>query len=286
MKVPTIQLYQEPYKSFIVHHEKDPFTPWHHHPEYELVLIVNGKGRRIVGDNVSRFEENDLIFVGPHLPHQWICDAENSENPIGIQNEAFVIQFSNQFMDGTFFEAPENAGLKNFLNASGRGIEFFGTAKKHIILILYKMFEMNDTKRLYSLLQIFEVMSSAKEYKNLASPNTLNNFSSKSNEPMQKAMQYILQNFKKKIQMQDLLDITHKSYASFYSTFKKAFMMSFQDYLINVRIGYACQLLAEGSMTIIEIAYDSGFENISNFNRQFKKNKKTTPTQFQKQYKV
>jgi AraC-like DNA-binding protein len=269
MKVETIRLHQEPYNSFIVLHEIDHATPWHHHPEFELVLIEKGKGRRLIGDHVAPFEKNDLIFLGPYLV---------------TQNESFVIQFLDSFLKGTLFEIPENIGLKEFLNKSTRGIEFHGKAKTQIISILHKMHDLNDTKRFYSLLNIFEIMGSTDEFKLMTTPNSMNNFSSKENKPMQKARQFILQNFQKKIQTTDLLGISHKSYASFYSAFKKAFQMPFKDYLVNVRVGYACKWLSEGSMDISEIAYESGFENMSNFNRQFKKIKGVTPSQFQKQY--
>ena len=284
MKVSKIRLRQEPYKSFIVHYEKDPFTPWHHHPEYELVLIVKGKGRRMVGDHVARFSKNDLIFIGPYLPHQWMCDCDEDDQTIGPCDEAFVIQFAYDFLGGKFFEIPENRSLKRFLIESTRGYEILGKSKSKIISILHEMFDMDDVKRLYALFSIFEILSCSTEYHLLASPNSISKFPTSENEPMQMAMQYILQNFQKKVQIQDLLDFTNMSYASFYPSFKKAYTMPFKDYLLNVRVGYACKLLSEGIMHISEIAYDSGFENLSNFNRQFKKIKNITPSQFQKQF--
>ncbi len=285
MKIASISLRQEPYKSFIVHNEKDPFTPWHHHSEYELVLIVKGEGRRLVGDHVARFQQNDLVFLGPYLPHQWDCDSCNGNSEDEPKDEAFVIQFRYEFLGINFFEVPENASLKRFLIESSRGYEIYGKSKTKIISILHKMFNMNDVQRFYALLSIFEIMGSLTEYHLLASPNASVTLSLKQNEPMRFAMQYILQNFQKKIQIQELLELTNMSYASFYPAFKKAYLMPFKDYLLNVRIGYACKLLAEGSMHISEIAYDSGFENLSNFNRQFRKIKSVTPSQFQKQYK-
>jgi len=285
MKVAKIRLRQEPYKSFIVHNEKDPFTPWHHHPEYELVLIIKGKGKRLVGDHVARFEKNDLIFLGPFIPHQWVCEIDGDQIN-GPFDEAFVIQFGYDFLGEKFFEIPENSCLKRFLLESNRGYEFFGKTKDRIISILHEMFDMNDVQRLYALLRIFEVFASTREYHLLASPNTADSFQLTHDDPMKKAMQYILQNFQNNIQFSDLLALTNLSYASFYPAFKKAYRMSFKDYLITVRVGYACKLLTEGSMQIAEIAYDSGFENLSNFNRQFKRIKGLTPSQFQKQYRA
>ena len=248
MKIASISLRQEPYKSFIVHNEKDPFTPWHHHPEYELVLIVKGEGRRMVGDNVSRFRKNDLVFLGPYLPHQWACDSYNPDMVNGPQDEAFVIQFGYEFLGNRFFEVPENASLKRFLIEANRGYEIYGKSKIRIISILHKMFNMTDVQRFFALFTIFEILGSMTEYHLLASPNSNNEISLKEHEPLRLAMQYILQNFQKKIQIQELLNLTNMSYASFYPAFKKAYQMPFKDYLLNVRIGYACKQLTEGSM--------------------------------------
>jgi AraC-like DNA-binding protein len=284
MKVSKISLQKEAYKSFIVHTEKDPFTPWHHHPEYELVLIVKGKGKRMVGDNVSRFNKNDLIFLGPYLPHQWLCDKD-LHNASGLpQDEAFVIQFSYDFLGNKFFEIPEHTSLKRFLLESTRGYEFFGESKNKIISILHEMMSMNDSQRIYALFRIFEVLSSTNEYDYLANPGTNDKYFFEGEEEMKVAMRYILENFQKKIQIKDLLEITNMSYAAFYSSFKKSYTMPFKDYLLNVRIGYACKLLTEKSMNISEVAYSSGFENLANFNRQFKRIKGTTPKQFQKHF--
>ena len=284
MKVSDIRLQKEPYKSFIVHIEKDPFTPWHHHPEYEIVLIMKGRGRRMVGDNVARFSRYDLVFLGPFIPHKWVCEPDDDDIIDAPQNEAFVIQFNYDFLGNKFFEIPEHASLKRFLIESSRGFEIYGKTKSMVISILHKMISMNDVQRLYALINIFEIFGNSTEYHYLANPSSNDKYSSKGGAEMKIAMQYILENFQRKIQVEELLSVTNMSYASFYLSFKKAHQMPFKDYLLHVRVGYACRLLTEKSMNISEVAYASGFENLANFNRQFKRLKGITPTHFQKQY--
>jgi AraC-like DNA-binding protein len=282
MKVANIRLLQELNQSFIFK-ENCPFTPWHHHPEYELCLITKGRGKRMVGDNIDRFENNDLVFIGAFTPHEYLCDPKHFEYPDGFQGEAIVIQFVYDFLGDKFFKVPENSGLNRFILESTRGYVFFGETKKKLISLMSKMREMNDSDRFYTLFSILKIFATTKEFNILSSPAFSEPFWLDESGPMQRALKYILQNFQKHIGIMDLLKITNMSNTSFYATFKKTYRMSFKDYLLNIRIGYACKLLTDASQNISEIAYDSGFGNISNFNRQYKKIKGITPSQFQEQ---
>ncbi len=286
MKVKLGKLLQGPDKSFIFHKENISFTPWHHHPEYELVLITKGQGKRMVGDNIARFAENDLVLLGTYTPHEWLCDPEYFNSSDGFHGEGIVIQFMFDFLGDKFFDTPENADLKKFIIESSRGFEFFGESKKKIISTIIKMVDMSDCERLYSLFSIFKIFATTKEINVLSSPVFKEISWLNENEPMHKALQYISQNFHKPIQIQDLLDITNMSNTSFYSAFKKAYRMPFKDYLLNIRVGYACKLLTHSTQNISGIAYNSGFGNISNFNRQFKKIKGVTPSQFLEQIAI
>jgi len=283
MKVAKVRLIQEPDKSFIYYKENNPFTPWHHHPEYELCLITKGRGKRMVGDSIDRFDNNDLVFIGAYTPHEVLCDPEYSEHPDGFQGEGIVIQFIYNFLGDSFFNIPENSRLKRFIIESTRGYVFFGETKKKLISIILKMKGMDVNDRFHSLLSIFKIFSATKEFMFLSSPAFSEPFWSDDSGPMQKALKYLLQNFQNPLSVKDLLEITSMSNTSFYAAFKKTYRMPFKDYLLNIRVGYACKLLAEGSYSISGAAYKSGFENISNFNRQFKKIKGITPSQLLEQ---
>jgi AraC-like DNA-binding protein len=285
MKVAKVRLLQEPHKSFIFYKENNPFTPWHHHPEYELCLITKGRGRRMVGDNIDRFENNDLVFIGSYTPHECLCDPEYFDNPDGFQGEGIVIQFLYDFLGEKFFKVPENNALNKFILESTRGYVFYGEAKKKIIATIIKMLDLPDTERLFALFSILKIFATTREFKMLSSPALSQPFWLDETGPMQKALKYLLQNFQKPIAIKDLLELTNMSNTSFYATFKKTYRMPFKDYLLNIRIGYACKLLTDESQNISGIAYDSGFGNISNFNRQFKRIKGITPSQFQEQLK-
>lgn len=281
MKVAKVRLLQDPQKSFIYYKENNPFTPFHHHPEYELCLITRGRGKRMVGDNIDRFENNDLVFIGAYTPHESLCDPEYFNHTDGFRGEGIVIQFVYDFLGESFFKLPENAALNKFILESTRGYAFFGETRRKIIRLINEMGGMKDSERLYALFSIFRIFASTREFKVLSSPAFNEPFWIDETAPMQKALKYILQNFQKPITVEDLLRITNMSNTSFYAAFKKTYRMSFKDYLLNLRVGYACKLLTDKSQNISGIAYDSGFGNISNFNRQFKKIKGITPSDFQ-----
>ncbi|MFZ0280360.1 MAG: AraC family transcriptional regulator [Bacteroidales bacterium] len=284
MKIAKVRLFQEPHKSFIYYRENNPFTPWHHHPEYELCLIKKGRGKRMVGDNIDRFENNDLVFIGSYTPHESLCDPEYF-SPAGFQGEGIVIQFMFDFLGDKFFQVSENNNLNKFILGSTRGYAFFGPSKRRIISLMLEMEEMNDCEKLYALLSIFRIFASTREFVVLSSPAFSEPFWQDETGNMQKALKYILQNFQKHVKIKDLLEITNMSNTSFYAAFKQTYRMAFKDYLLKTRVGYACKLLTDASQNISGIAYDSGFGNISNFNRQFKKIKGITPSQYQEQIK-
>ncbi|MGQ9621262.1 MAG: AraC family transcriptional regulator, partial [Bacteroidales bacterium] len=283
MKVTPVRLVQDPDKSFIYYKENKPFTGWHHHPEYELCLITKGRGKRIIGDSIDRFEDNDLTFIGRYTPHEFLCDPEYFNHPAGFRGEGIVIQFVYDFLGSRFFDIPENNRLRKFIAESTRGYEFYGRTKEKITSIILDMQEMNDYKRFYSLMSIFSIFSGNCEYNFISSPAFNEPFWQNETGQMQKALNYILQNFQKNICINDLLEITNMSNTTFYTAFKKAYRMSFKDYCLKIRIGYACKLLIEDSQNIAGIAYESGFNNVSNFNRQFLKIKGKTPSQFREE---
>ena len=281
MKLENTKLLQDPDKSFIIHHETRSFARWHHHPEYELVLILNGRGKRMIGDNIDRFEQNDLFLLGSYLPHEFMCDQEYLDHPDGFKGRAIVFQFFKEFLGSKFFDIPENRSLAHILNESYRGLQFYGKTRDKMIILMENSYNLDGTERLYSLFSIFQILSQTREYNLLSSPGFMKPFHNQSDEPIQKALEYIVQHFQEEVTMKEMLSITNMSNSAFCNAFKKASRMTFKEYLLNVRVGYACKLLTDDTLNISQIAYSCGFENLSNFNRQFKKIRSITPSQFQ-----
>ena len=280
MKAVEINLMKDTNQSFIFYHERNPFSRWHYHPEFELVLINKGSGKRMVGDHIDPFEDGDLVFLGSNLPHEWLCDEHYFNHENGFQGEGIVIQFLENFLGETFFNIPENEKLRKVLDDSTQGCFITGETKNTITKIMLKMIDASPDERLYDLFKIFEIISKTKEYQLLASPNFTSTFQAEKSNSMKKVIKYIMQNFQKKIQMKNVLDVVNMSSTTFSVLFKKTYNMTFSEYVLKVRIGYACSLLTDNNKSISQVSFDAGFDNLSNFNRLFKKAKNLTPKEY------
>lgn len=282
MKVVEQRLPQDFDKSFIVFEEVGNFfpCPWHYHPEYELVLVCKSTGRRMVGDHIGYFEEGDLVFMGPVIPHVWVNDAQYLNQSADHVAAAIVIQFTDNFLGKDFFNIPEMEDFKNFLRLSSRGATIKGKCKQAIIEIMEKMPPMNGLQRIASLFSIFDLLAHCKEYDLLASPTYSEKIQVKCSDRFSKITDYILRNFDTDIALPQIAEVANMGVTTFCNFFKEHYRMSFVEYLNTVRIGHACKLLSENDQNIVQVAYDCGFNNLANFNRQFKRLKNMTPSEY------
>jgi AraC-like DNA-binding protein len=284
MKLILQRLVQDPDKSFIVYHEKEPFfsSPWHYHPEYELLLILKSTGKCIIGDQIEHFKEGDLFVLGTELPHVFDNDASYMEGGQDLEAQGIVVQFLPDFLGKEFLQAPEFQALNEVLKKSARGMKISGITRHLIADKMNSMLDMDGLQRLTALLSIFDILSKTAEFELLASRGFISNFEASSSERFQKVTNYIMKNFTDDIPLSSIAEVANMTPTNFCTFFKNFYRQTFVEYLNNIRIGYACKLLGEDGKNISEIAYESGFKNISNFNRQFKKNKGVSPAAYRK----
>ena len=285
MKAIECRLPQELDKSFIVFEQKGTFfpDPWHYHPEYELVLVTKSTGRRMVGDHIGYFQEGDLVFMGPELPHVWVNDPEYVTGQAKSSAEAVVIQFVEGFLGEFFLNIPEIEPLKKIFRLSKCGITFKGKVRERINNLMKKMPYQNGLQRLASLFTIFDILSGCSEYELLASPKyeeevQFANYSERFN----KITEYIMRNFNNDITLPEIASVANMGVTAFCNFFKQHHRGTFVEYLNTVKIGHVCKLLSETDHNVVESAYQSGYNSMANFNRQFKKIKKMTPSEYRK----
>ncbi len=290
MKSIERRLPQEIDKSFIVFNEVGPYFPypWHYHPEYELVMIRRSTGRRMVGDHIGHFEEGDLVFMGPLIPHVWVNDPEFVQGKKEYLADAIVIQFVDNFLGQTFMQIPEMKEFRQFLKISDRGMVIKGKAREKINALMEEMLPNNGLQRLSSLFSIFDILSGLKksEYELLASPGSLQNINSNTSDHFNKINEYIMRNFYEDISLPEIASVANMAVTTFCNFFKEHYRVTFVEYLNRVKIGYACKLFSENDVNVVEAAYKSGYNNLSNFNKQFKKLKNMTPSEYRKKLEM
>lgn len=269
-------------KSFVVFKEKGRYfpCPWHYHPEYELVLVLKSSGRRMVGDNIGYFKEGDLVFMGSLLPHVWVNDSKYLSGKDEDGAEAIVIHFKEDFLGSGFMQIPEMTGFRHFLHQSNRGMVLKGKTRAKITALMKQMVSMNGLQRVAALLAIFDIMSSSTEYDLLASPGHTTD--QKESGRLAKIIEYVMRNLDEDITLPKVASMANMGLTTFCNFFKENYRVTFVEYLNSVRIGHACKLLSDNEQNIVEIAYSCGFNTLANFNRQFKKYKHMTPSEYRK----
>jgi len=284
MKAIEQRLPQDFDKSFVVFRETGQCfpCPWHFHPEYELVLVLRSSGRRMVGDHVGYFDDEDLVFMGSGLPHVWMNDQQFFDGEAPYKADAIVIHFMESFLGEKFVSIPEMENFKKFLRLSSRGMAYYGETRVKINTLMKEMMNMSGLKRLSALFDIFDILSNSIEYKLLASPGYTQKVELKASDRFCKVTEYIMRNYYNQITLLEVASLANMSVTTFCNFFKEHFRVTFVEYLNSIRIGHACKLLANQDHNIVEISYESGFKNIANFNRQFKRFKNMTPSEYRR----
>lgn len=284
MKLIIERLNKDVKSSFIL--QKDVYlhypTPWHYHPEYELVLVLKSSGDKIIGDHMSSFTDGDLVFMGPNLPHVYRNSKIYYEENSDLTAEAIVIHFNIDFLGNGFFNIPEMATIAKFLEESVMGFSISGNTRQLVAQKMIDMLEMSGPARIIGLLSILNLLVETKEKEILASPGFIENFKTSGSEQITEVCDYIMKNFTSDLTLNQVAEIAHMSPNVFCNFFKQRTRKTFVNFLNEVRIGYACKLLSDDQHNISEICYLSGFHNLSNFNRQFIRIVNKTPLQYKK----
>lgn len=284
MKLIVERLNKDAQSSFVL--QKDVYahypTPWHHHPEYELVLVLKSSGDKIIGDHMSSFTDGDLAFLGPNLPHVYRNSMSYYEENSDLMAEAIVIHFNIDFLGNGFFSIPEMESVAQFLEESIMGFSISGNTRQLVAQKMIGMLQITGPEKIIELLCILHLLADTKEKVKLASPGFIQNFKTSGSEQITEVCDYIMKNFTSDLTLNQVAEIAHMSPNVFCNFFKQRTRKTFVNFLNEVRIGYACKLLSGDQNNISEICYMSGFHNLSNFNRQFIRIVNKTPLQYKK----
>ena len=249
------------------------FLPyWHYHPEIELTLITKGKGTRFIGDSIASFSDFDLVLVGKNLPHHWVSSSKTNNQ------EAYVLQFKASL----FKSFSECQIFDDLFEIAKRGIHFL-KPKKQVLEHIISFENLSSTAKLAKLIEVLEELYLDKNFHFLSSEHyadrTQNHGSQKK---ITQTTNYILEHVNERLTVDRMAQLTNMAPQSFCRWFKKYSGHSFVSFLNQSRIEKVCFMLTTTDKSIQDIAYSSGFESISHFNRTFRKIKDLNPSDYKK----
>ncbi|MGF7140202.1 AraC family transcriptional regulator [Roseimarinus sediminis] len=280
------QLSTEPQQPIIFLDEEIPhFTvPWHFHPEIEILLVIKSVGTCYIGDDISRFTEGDISIIGENIPHWWKSDDIYLQKKNMINTKAHVIQFRKDIFDSNFINIPEMGQIKNLLERSQRGIQFTGKTRQELNKRTRKIFRSSGLERITEFILLLDQMSNSNEFRYHSSPGYSKMVNTYDFYRFNKIHEYIIHNFDKQIKLEDVASTVSMSPTAFCRYFKKHTKKTFVEFLTEFKIGHACKLIAEEKMSVSRACFESGFNNLSHFNVQFKKIVKLTPSEYKAAY--
>ncbi len=254
--------------------------PLHYHEEFEINLIINAKdAKRIIGDHIGEINNIELVLVGPNLPHCWKTHLCKSKKIIEI-----TIQFHKDLFDDKFLRRNQLFFIKDMFEKAYQGILF---STETTLLVEKRISALGNQKGFFSVLElmsILNILSISKDIQLLSNATFSNVSKSYNSRRVEKVIDYLNQNFSKSITLANVANISNMTEVSFSRFFKTNTGISFIDNLLEIRLGQASRLLIDTNLPISEIAFKCGFNNISNFNRLFKKKKNCTPKSFREDY--
>ena len=268
-------------QSFIVRHALVPhlYNRWHYHHELELLYVVKSNGTRFVGDIIQPFFAGDMVLVGSNVPHFWQNDEKYFQGRKDISAEAILVQFLDDFV-GDAFQLPEMSHIKQLFSLAMHGLQFTGRTKEQAAAILWSMTEDNGKNKVIELMQLLDLLARSDEYRKLSQLSYQPQLTVRSSERIQLVCQYLLQNYKQPIALNEVAKVANMTEKAFCRFFKNSTLKTLVQFVTELRISHACKLLLEGNLSITEICFESGFNNLSNFNRIFKRNTGQTPKEY------
>ncbi len=271
--------------SFRVNDEIVPhfYNPLHFHPELELTYILKGEGTRFVGHHVESFQPGDLVLVGSNLPHCWKNGPEYYNADPSFEAQAIIVQFREDFAGPAFFDLPELLPVKKLVYDSKRGIKVYGKTRQKVKARLEMLPELTGVRRIACLLEALEMMALSKEKVSLTEIDTQRLVPLVQMKRLNDVYQYTLDNFRENIHIEQIAQVANMTPNAFCRFFRSHNRRTYTQFINEVRVAHACSLLSNTSLSITEIAYESGFNNLAHFNRVFKMHRKMVPFSYRKQ---
>lgn len=257
---------------------------WHYHDYYEISFITEGFGKRIVADSIEEFQPGDLVFLGRNLPHVWIADKETL-TPNNRSLEMVFLQIPPELLSLDFFALPELKNIANALKLSERGVRIVGDTLNQVSSIMLQLPYLDNFERFLQFFRLMDIIGQSKNLVPLASVNYKNTHFETKNKRILTIHEYLMKNYRESIDLKQIASMVNMAEGSLCRFFKSIAGITIFEYLNKIKVDLACKLLMDKSLTIFDVAIDSGFNNLSHFNKQFKKVTGVTPNNYRVRFK-
>lgn len=257
----------------------------HYHPELQITIILESYGTYFIGDSIERFQSGDIFLIGPNLPHVFRNDQAFYREDSKLRASFISMYFNDQSFGKEFFDLPEMWYINQLLKKASRGIKAHGRTKDIVGEKMKRLVQLEGFDRFLMLLSILNTIATSTEWEFISKVSFSAPQKETDSKKINDVFDYIMNNFSQSISLDTVASVANMSTTAFSRYFKQRTQKTFSNFLSEVRIGHACKLLIEGEYNITEISYACGYNNISNFNRQFKHIAKFTPSEYIKRYK-
>ncbi len=282
----------KPFKEIINYHIGNSFiirynnfehfsVPYHYHVEYELVYVISSTGKRFVGDVIEDFGPQDLVFLGSTLPHFFLNDKQYYTGNPDLRVNAYVLQFPANYFSNDQLSRPEFASIYRLLANSSRGLKFPESIKDKVASLLEKIHQENGLVRYFTLIELLNLLGQS-DFTFIASPGYSKHSNYNFNNRLVKVYEYSIQNYNKKISLNEVASVAGMNPAAFCRYFRSKMRKTYAEFINELRINNACNLLRNSNETIAFVCFETGFNNLSNFNRQFKEIIGKSPSAYRK----
>ena len=255
--------------------------PWHFHGEYEMLYVEKGYGQCIIGDSIIDYSDETLLLFGSALPHCMKNPPEYDKDD-NLRVNGTIIKNKKDFMQYSFTHYVQFININTLLNESNRGLKISVKNKQEISLLLKQIPEAEGMEQIILFLRLLQELSLIKKREFAASPNYNPVPAEFKNKKIEKVVAYINKRYTNNITLDEISSYAAMNPSAFCRYFKDNTGKTLKQYITDMRIGYACKLLADDRLNISEISIECGFDSAVHFNRCFKSVTSVTPTEYRK----
>lgn len=256
-------------------HQRAFAFSWHLHTEFELTLMTHGTGTRVVGNSIESYRAGDLALIGAEVPHAYVSTPGTS------RHEAIVVQFRADFLGAEFFARPEFGAVARVLDAATGGAVVFDSAAA-VTRQLHLLAGLLPHEQTFSLVRLLIELADDRRARPIRGPGIRGRLSQPARHRADSVCAYLQDAYAGPVSLSKLASVAHMTPSALSRFFRRAIGLTITEYVTELRIAAACQLLSDSDLPIAAIATRCGYDNLSNFNRRFRALKRMSPREYRR----